>query len=80
MIPSAFKRASQPRAPITRTQLRLALGLQAVSLVGALGLLALYPQRTLAVMGLVSAAWLIGMALFVDAREGRLGPADGRNT
>lgn len=66
--------ATQPRAPITRAQLRLVLALQAAALVGALALLAFCPQRTLEAMGLIATAWVLTMALFVDARTGRLGP------
>lgn len=74
MLNAALKRASQPRKPITRGQLRLALALQATAHVGALGLLALCPHGTLEAMGLIAVAWALGMALLVDAREGRLGP------
>lgn len=77
MLSTVFKGTTQPRAPITGAQLRLVLVLQAVALLGALGLLAFFPQCTLTAMGLIAVSWALGMALFVDAREGRLGPQSG---
>ncbi len=74
MLNAALKRASQPRKPLTRGQLRLVLILQATALLGAMGVLAFWPDRTLLAMGFTATAWALGMALFVDARAGRLGP------
>lgn len=68
------KRTAHSRAPLTRGQLRLVLILQATALLGAMGVLAFWPDRTLLAMGFTATAWALGMALFVDARAGRLGP------